>query len=359
MSSTSQRKADHIELCATGDVGFVAKSTLLDQVDFLHDALPELAWHDLDTTTELLGKTLRAPIVIAAMTGGTPRARQINRELAAVAEARGYGFGLGSQRPMLEGRHEESFTVRDVAPRCLLLGNLSAVQGAALTTERVEGLVKQVGADALCLHLNPAMELIQPEGDRDFVGVLAGLRRLSDELSVPVIAKETGCGLSWRVAKRLADAGVRHVDVSGAGGTSWVAVEGQRATGVPQRVAEQLRDWGVPTAASIVYSARTVPSFESIIATGGLASGLDVARAVALGAQAAGMARAVLVAWSRGGVPAVGQLFDQVEAELRTVMMLVGARSISELSQAPRVLGDTLHRWLAAMPSDAASAAGG
>jgi len=357
MSSTSQRKADHIELCATGDVGFVAKSTLLDQVDLLHDALPELRLDDVDTTTVLLGKTLRAPIVIAAMTGGTPRAKQINRDLAAVAEARGYGFGLGSQRAMLEGRHERSFDVRDVAPHCLLLGNLSAVQGAALATQQVQGLVEQVGADALCLHLNPAMELIQPEGDRDFVGVLDGLHRLSEELSVPVIAKETGCGLSWRVAQRLADAGVRHVDVSGAGGTSWVAVEGQRATGISQRIAEQLRDWGVPTAASVVYAARTVPSFDSIIATGGLASGLDVARAVALGAHAAGMARAVLVAWSRGGVAAVDELFDQVEAELRTVMMLVGARSIPELSQAPRVLGDPLQRWLSAMPSDAAAAA--
>jgi isopentenyl-diphosphate delta-isomerase len=357
MPSTSQRKADHIELCATGDVGFVAKSTLLDQVELLHDALPELRLADLDTTTVLLGKTLKAPIVIAAMTGGTPRAKQINRDLAAVAEARGYGFGLGSQRPMLEGRHEPSYDVRDVAPDCLLLGNLSAVQGAALATEKVDRLVAQVGADALCLHLNPAMELIQAEGDRSFVGVLDGLRRLSEELSVPVIAKETGCGLSWSVAQRLADAGVRHVDVSGAGGTSWVAVEGQRTSGVSQRIAEALRDWGVPTAASVVYAARAEPSFDSIIATGGLASGLDIARAVALGAHAAGMARAVLIAWHRGGVAAVERLFDQVEAELRTVMLLVGARSIPELRRAPRVLGGTLQRWISAMPNHAMESA--
>jgi isopentenyl-diphosphate delta-isomerase len=354
MSSTSRRKADHIELCADGDVGFRRKSTLLGEVELLHDSLPELRLQELDTKTELLGKTLAAPIVIAAMTGGTPRAGSINRDLAAVAEHRGYGFGLGSQRPMLEGRHEESFRIRDVAPSCLLLGNLAAVQAAALPTERVRELVERVGADALCLHLNPAMELIQPEGDRDFVGVVDGLERLVAELDVPVVAKETGCGLSFRAAQRLADAGVRHVDVSGAGGTSWVAVEAQRATGIASRVGEQLRDWGVPTAVSVAYAAGVSPPFETIIATGGLATGLDVARALALGAHAGGMARAVLQAWRRGGTPQVEELFDQVEAELRTVMMLVGARSIAELRRAPRILGATLQRWIAANRGDAA-----
>jgi isopentenyl-diphosphate delta-isomerase len=354
MSSTSQRKADHIELCAGENVGFVAKSTLLDHVELVHDALPEMGLDDLDTTTSLLGKTLRAPLVIAAMTGGTPQAQAINRELAAVAEKRGYGMGLGSQRPMLEGRHEQSFLVRDVAPTCLLLGNLSAVQAARLATEEVSRLVERVGADAFCLHLNPAMELIQPEGDREFSGVLAALSRLSGELGVPVVAKETGCGVSWRVAQRLAEAGVRHVDVSGAGGTSWVAVEAQRATGVAHRVGLTLRDWGVPTAAAVAYAAAAAPPFETIIATGGLSSGLDVARALALGAHAAGMARAVLLPYLRGGAEAVHEMFDQVEAELRAVMVLVGARTIAELRLAPRIIGAPLQRWLAAQPDGVA-----
>lgn len=354
MSSTSQRKADHIELCATGDVAFVDKRTLLDEVDFIHDALPELAMDELSLCTELLGKKLRAPIVIAAMTGGTSRAGEINRALATVAQERGYGFGLGSQRPMLEGRHRESFMVRDVAPSCLLLGNLSAVQAGSVSSERLADLVAQVGADALCLHLNPAMELVQPEGDRDFVGVVDTLRRLATELPVPVVAKETGCGLSFAVAQRLADVGVRHVDVSGAGGTSWVAVEAHRARGVARRVGEGLRDWGIPTAASVAFAANASPPLETIIATGGLARGLDVARALALGAHAAGMARQVLVAWTRGGPAAVHELFERVEAELATVMMLVGARTVDELRTAPRVVGEPLRRWIDAGLSAAA-----
>ena len=160
--SISERKADHIDLCADGDVGFAQKTTLLGQVELLHDALPEMHLDGVDLTTELLGKSLNAPIVIAAMTGGTERAKAINRQLALVAETRGYGFGLGSQRPMLENADDPSYLVRDVAPTTLLLGNLAAVQARDLPTERVAELCDAVGADAMCIHLNPAMELVQP-----------------------------------------------------------------------------------------------------------------------------------------------------------------------------------------------------
>ncbi len=347
-----QRKADHLDLCATGDVGFRHKTTLLEQVELVHEAVPELALAEVDTTVELLGKPLRAPLLIAGMTGGTERAKAINRDLAAVAEERGYGFGLGSQRAMLETGLDLGYGVREVAPSCLLLGNLGATQARELSSAEVAELADRVGADGLCIHLNAAMEIIQPEGDRDFSGILDAVGRLARELGMPLLVKETGCGISWRTAKRLADAGIRHVDVSGAGGTSWVAVETERASGEPGRASlgRALREWGVPTAASVAYARRTRPAFQTIIASGGVETGLDVARAIALGAHAAAAARAVLRAWHQGGVNAVHALFDAVEAELRAVMLLAGAENIAALRKVPIIAGDALERWLAAAP---------
>lgn len=342
----SSRKDDHIDLCVSGDVGFHAKSTLFDAVEFVHDALPELSVEELDTSVEIFGKRLRAPIIIASMTGGTERARSINRELAQLAEERGYGIGLGSQRAILKGQPVDTYAVRDVAPSVLLLGNIGGVQARSLSTEEVEALVSAVGADALCVHLNPAQEIVQPEGDRDFVGVVDAFARLSRDLSVPVIAKETGCGLGARAVKKLAKAGVRHVDVSGAGGTSWVAVEAARASGHGRSLGDALREWGVPTAASVIIAKEARPRFKTIIATGGVSSGIDAAKALALGASAAGMARPVLQALVNGGREGAARFLDQVEAELKAVMLLVGARDVRDLQRAPLVFGPALERWV-------------
>ncbi len=342
-----QRKADHIDLCATGDVGFRAKTTLFDDVELVHDALPELCLDEVDTSVSLFGKRLKAPLIIAAMTGGTERAREINRTLARIAEERGLGFGLGSQRAMIDRSKAETYSVRDIAPTALVLGNLGGVQAHAMSTEVVQGLVEAVGADALCVHLNPAMELVQPGGDRDFRGVAATIQRLAKELSVPVIAKETGSGLGASALRRLTKAGVRHVDVSGAGGTSWVAVETERATGAARSLGEALRDWGIPTAASVMLARAARPKLRTIIATGGVASGLDLAKAVALGASAAGIARPVLQALVQGGPEGARRYLDQVLAELRAVMLLVGARDVRALGSAEVILGDTISRWTA------------
>jgi isopentenyl-diphosphate delta-isomerase len=349
--SIADRKADHIDLCATGPVGFRDKRTLLADVELLHDALPELDVDAIDTRTTLFGKTLRAPILIAAMTGGTPRAATINRQLAAIAEELGYGFGLGSQRPMLDDPDDPSYQVREVAPTCLLLGNLGAVQARKVGVECVETLAAAVGADAMCLHLNPAMELIQSDGDRDFRGIVETLTRCAETLPIPVVAKETGCGISPQTAARLAGCGVCHVDVSGAGGTSWVAVETERAEAEARSLGEALREWGIPTAASVVYARRTEPGFDSIIATGGIGTGLDIARAIALGASAAGMARPVLKALERGGTDEVRKLLAGVERELRSVMLLVGAANIEELSLAPYIVRGELRDWLSSPTS--------
>lgn len=345
MSEIQKRKDDHLDLAARGDVAF-RKTTLFENVRFVHDALPELGFDELDTSVVVLGKRLAMPFLIAGMTGGTERARRINRELASLAEERGYAFGLGSQRAMhKDPAATESYAVRDVAPNALLLGNVGVVQAAKMSTDEVAALVSAIGADALCVHLNPAQELVQEEGDRDFRGGLAALGRLSQDLGVPVVAKETGCGISTSVARRLKGAGVRHVDVSGAGGTSWVAVETHRASEERRGLGETFWDWGIPTAASVVFASGH--GFDTIFATGGIATGLDVAKAIALGATAGGFARPVLKAFEASGREGALALLKRMEDELRTAMLLVGARDLAALRRAPRVVHGELSEWIA------------
>lgn len=345
MSDIQQRKADHLDLCATDEVAFRERTTLLEHVRLVHQSLPEASWDEVDPSVELLGKRLRAPIVIAGMTGGTDRAGDVNRALATIAEARGYGFGLGSQRAMQrEPETAWTYQVRKWAPGTLLMGNVGVVQARELATDVIARMIADIGADALCVHMNPAMELIQPGGDRDFRGGVETYARLVKELPVPVVAKETGNGVSAETAKKLHAAGVRHVDVSGAGGTSWVGVETLRAEGEAKAIGASLWDWGIPTAASVHLVAR---EGMTVIATGGIKTGLDVARAIALGATAAGIARPVFQAYTRGGENEVDAFLSQIEHELRAVMLLCGARTVADLQRAPRVITGELRDWLA------------
>ncbi len=340
----TQRKADHLDLCATDEVAFKNRSTLLECVRLVHQSLPEATYDEVDTSVRLLGKRLRAPIVIAAMTGGHERAAEINRGLAKVADELGYGFGLGSQRAMQRSPETAwTYQVRQDAPDVLLLGNVGVVQAAQLSTEVLSQMVSDVGADALCVHMNPAMELVQPEGDRDFRGGLETFKRLWAELEVPVVAKETGNGISAQVAAKLHGLGIRHVDTSGAGGTSWVGVETLRATGAGKALGEALWDWGIPTAVSIHHC---VQAGMTTIATGGIRNGMDVARSLALGAQCAGLARVVYQAFIDGGQDGARQFLTQLERELRSVMLLCGARSVAELQSAPKIISGELKDWM-------------
>jgi isopentenyl-diphosphate delta-isomerase len=349
VSNIGQRKADHLVLCAEDDVGFREASTLLECVRLVHDALPDLRVDDIDTSVTLFGKRLRVPIVIASMTGGTDEAGRINRELAGIAEEHGYGFGLGSQRAMhVRPGTSATFRVREFAPTTLVLGNVGVVQARAMKTDEVRALLEDVGADALCVHLNPAMELVQPGGDRDFSSGLATIERLVQGLGFPVIVKETGCGISPAVGRRLRAIGAQHVDVSGAGGTSWVGVETKRAAAAgdhaAQNLGQALWDWGVPTAASVALLAPL--GFQTIVATGGIASGVDVARALAIGASAAGLARPVLRALAAGGRAGAAAFLAGVEAELRAVMLLTASRDVAGLRRAPRLVTGELAAWI-------------
>ncbi len=344
-SDIKQRKADHLDLCATDDVAFKGRTTLLECVRLVHQSLPETDFDSIDTSVEILGKKLRAPLLIAAMTGGHERAAEINRALAAIADERGYAFGLGSQRAM-QKKPETAWTyqVREHAPNVLLLGNVGVVQARDLETATIAKMLDDVGADALCVHMNPAMELVQPEGDRDFRGGYDTFGRLHADLGLPIVAKETGSGVSRAVADRLRDLGIDHVDTSGAGGTSWVGVETLRAEGQSRAVGEALWDWGIPTAASVHYC---VEAGMTTIATGGIRSGSDVARAIALGASCAGIARNVYQAFLDRGTEGATSFLATVEAELRAIMLLCGARTLDELQNAPRIVTGELKDWIA------------
>lgn len=341
----ARRKADHLEVAASGRAEF-AKSTLLEHVHLVHQALPELSLDAIDLRTELVGKQLAAPLLITGMTGGTADAAVVNRELARAAQAAGVAFGVGSQRAMDE--HPEltaSYQVRDVAPDVVLLGNVGAVQALAMGPTRVLELARKIGADALAIHLNPGQEMIQERGDRDFRGVLDGIARLVEESAIPIVVKETGCGLSPQAARALLAIGVHTVDVAGAGGTSWVAVETVRAPAGSGAAAlgTELWDWGLPTAVSVVACARV--GLVSI-ASGGMRTGYDVARALALGARAGGMAAPMLRAQRAGGEAGVRALIDAVVASVRTVCLLTGCASAADLARAPRHLGAPLRTFL-------------
>jgi isopentenyl-diphosphate Delta-isomerase len=345
MSTTIQRrKDDHLDLCATDEVAFRGTTTLLERVQLVHQSLPDLHVDQIDTSVRLLGKTLRLPLVIAAMTGGTERAAEVNRDLAALAEAHGLGFGLGSQRAM-HRQPETAWTyqVREWAPSTLILGNMGVVQARELPSKEIAKVVSDIGADALCIHLNPAQEIVQPGGDRDFRGGVETYKRLASELSVPVLGKETGCGISYQTALKLRAAGVGTVDTSGAGGTSWVGVETLRAQGGQAQLGNLLWDWGVPTAASVHACVR---AGLTTIATGGIQNGLDAVRALALGASAVGIARPMLQAHVRGGRAEAERFIQQLAEEIRAVMLLCGAPDIQALRSVPRLVFSPLREWM-------------
>ncbi len=343
MSEVSARKQAHLDLCAHGDVE-ARGTTLLEEVHLLHQALPELSAADVDPSIWLFGRRLAAPVYISGMTGGTERAGAINRALAAAAQKAGFGFGLGSQRAMwTDPELAASYRVRDEAPDVVLLGNVGVVQARGYGAAAVAELVEAVGADALCVHLNAAQELAQDEGDRDFRGGVETIATLVESLHVPVIAKETGCGLSPAALARLREAGVEWVDASGAGGTTWPGVEALRGSARQRALGSLLREWGIPTAASIAYAHR---AGLSTLASGGIRSALDVVRALALGARAAGMALPFLRAYERGGANAVAALCEELSEGVRALLLLSGASRPEQLALAPRALGPRLRAWL-------------
>ena len=292
MSATRQRKGDHIRINLEEDVQAHGITSGLERYRFVHTALPELDLAEIDTRVTFLGRQLQAPILISGMTGGVERGREINRRLASVAQALGCAMGVGSQRAAIEEPELAwLYQVRDVAPDILLLANLGAVQlNYGYDVDHCRRAVEMIGADALVLHLNPLQEALQPEGNSNFAGLLARIERVCRALEAPVIVKEVGWGISARVARDLAAAGVAAIDVAGAGGTSWSEVERHRApTAQRRRVSAAFANWGIPTAESLIQVRASLPALP-LIASGGLRDGIDAAKSIALGADLAGFA---------------------------------------------------------------------
>ncbi len=334
----SERKNDHITINLEEDVTFDRLTTGLERYHFVHQALPELALSEVETGTDFLGRTLRFPFLIASMTGGSARASYFNRRLAEAAQAAGVGMGLGSMRIALEvPEARPSFQVRKYAPDILLLANLGAVQfNYGYGAEECLRVVEMAEADGLILHLNPLQEALQPEGDTHYDALLPKIEAVCRELPVPVLVKEVGWGLSEGVAQQLLDAGVAALDVAGAGGTSWSQVEMYRSrTPVEHAVAAAFRDWGLPTA-ECVRSIRALSPTIPLIASGGLRSGIDIAKSIALGADIGSMARPVLQAAAESP-EALHDYLEILYRQFRLTMYVTGSRTVARLREAPLI----------------------
>ena len=330
------RKDSHLALCLAERVDFTsAGSSGFGGLRFEHDALPEIDKDAVTTEITLLGKRLAAPLVVGAMTGGTPRAGELNRRLALAAEACGVGFALGSQRKMIgDPSTRATYAVREAAPRLpLLFGNVGAVQlNYGVGVPEIRRLIDGVGCDAFFFHLNPLQEAIQPEGDTRFSGLVSKLRAVVPELGVPVLLKEVGAGISRTTALKIRELPVAGVEVSGTGGTSWSKIESLRTTDPVQRsTGELFARWGIPTPESIAICRSVLPD-RVVIASGGIRNGIEVAKAIALGADAAALALPFLRAADESVEAAVLAIRRVVE-ELRTTMFVTGCRTIPELAQ--------------------------
>lgn len=334
-SITSSRKLDHLRICFGEDVE--RGSAGFDDVHLIHCALPECSMDRISLETRFLGHRFSSPLFIAGMTGGHPETKEVNRRLAAAAEEFGIGMGVGSQRAALEDPSlEDTFRiVRETAPKAFLCANLGVVQLREHGMEWAERAVEMIEAQALAIHLNFLQEAIQPEGDHRATGCLDAIRELCRSFSMPVIVKETGAGISREMAAEILAAGARAIDIGGAGGTSWAAVEAIRSGGGETMVLGELfSGWGIPTVVSLREVAATGAP---IIATGGVRNGIHVAKCLALGATLAGMALPLLRACMQGE-EALGRRIEQILQELRIAMFLTGSRSVTDMARTRTII---------------------
>lgn len=329
-----RRKADHIKINLEQDVRSGLTSGL-ERYHFIHEGLPELDLETIDTTLNLFGKKLNAPILISSMTGGTEEAKSINQHLAEAAQTVGVAMGVGSQRAALENPDlAGTFSItRKVAPNILLFANLGAVQlNYGYGIDQCRLAVDMVLADALILHLNPLQEAVQADGDTNFAGLAKKIEKVCKIIEVPVIVKEVGWGISERTAKILGDCGVSAIDVAGAGGTSWSQVEMHRAPDeFTRQIAATFVGWGIPTAESILNVKKAVPEL-NIFASGGLKDGLDIAKCIALGATLGGMAGQFLKAAAASTDKAV-EMVKLTQREIQVAMFAAGVGDLVKMGR--------------------------
>jgi len=336
LEGETDRKNSHLRICLDESVDYYdERLNGFARYRLEHDALPEIRKADIDLSVELFGKKLKAPLLIGAMTGGTERAAEINRRLAIAAERCGVGFALGSQRKMLEDPSLiASYSVKKWAPNLpLLFGNVGAVQlNYGVTPKDIRRLVEAVECNVLNLHLNPLQEAIQPEGDTDFRGLVDKIRETISQVGVPVVLKEVGAGISNATLQKIRTLPVAGVETAGVGGTSWSKIESLRTSNSIQKsTGELFATWGVSTAESVIACRNALPD-KAVIASGGIRTGIEIAKALVLGADAAAMALPMLKAAEQSIEQAVNAI-ERVIEELRVTMFVTGSSTISELKK--------------------------
>jgi len=347
---TRKRKADHIRISLEKDVQARKTTTCFEDIHLIHKALPEINKQEINLSTEVFNHKFSAPLIVGAITGGTPEATRINAAIAEAVEELGLGMGVGSQRAAIEDKKlEKTFTIaRKKAPNAFLIANIGGVQLVnGYSMKEVEKAVAMIEADAIAIHLNPLQEVIQPEGQTNFRGILEKISEIAEEIDKPLIVKETGAGIAAEEAKKLEAVGVNGIDVSGAGGTSFAAVEYYRVKGpknsFQRKLGDVFWDWGIPTAISVAEVSQSVKI--PVIASGGVRDGVDMAKALALGANLTSLSQPILQVAVKGARETKNVLSLLIE-ELRNVMFLVGANSIQELHKVPLVITGKTAEWL-------------
>ncbi len=335
-NETSERKLDHIEICLNENIESRNKTTGFEDIDLVHQAAPEINLEEVSIKSSLFGKELNAPIIICPMTGGHKRGKKINLALAKAAQELNIGFGVGSQRAGIEdSKLEETYQVRELAPDILLLGNLGATQlNQGYGIEEAEKAIEMIDADALGFHFNPLQEAIQIDGDINFKEIISKISKIASKLKTPVYAKETGGGITGSIASKLVKAGVKAIDVSGVGGTSWAGVESMRKKS-KKCLGNALWDWGIPTSISTAETARSVNV--SVISSGGIRTGIDAVKAIALGADIVGIGLPLLRAANEGTDQVIRWLEKFIE-ELRVSMFLAGCKNLEELQKSSLII---------------------
>ncbi|MEM2944248.1 MAG: type 2 isopentenyl-diphosphate Delta-isomerase [Methanomassiliicoccales archaeon] len=350
MSRIEDRKADHIEVSLEEDVG--SQYNYWDDIKLVHNALPEINFDEIDTSIEFLGRKFSFPLIVTAITGGYSKASKINENIAKACEEFQIGMGIGSQRAALENGDYRSYAVVKDYDIPLKIGNLGVAQlirqknKNALALDSIKRAIEMIDADVLCIHLNFLQEVVQPEGDTNAKGCLDAIREIARE--VPIMIKETGAGISRGVANRLKGIGIKAIDVSGSGGTSFSLVEKYRAERVGDEkgkiLGEAFKDWGIPSPVSVIAAKVGLP----LIASGGILNGLHIAKSIAIGANCAGTARSILQAATESADAVVKKL-KVMQMEFKATMFLTGSARVNELSRSPHVITGITREWLEQM----------
>jgi isopentenyl-diphosphate delta-isomerase len=340
--STKKRKNEHLMLSIQKKVEFKNKTNGFEDIELIYDALPHVNKKEIDLSTEFFGKKFNAPIMAAAITGGTPKAKKINKDIARACEELGLGMGLGSQRAMLEdSKLTSTYQVRDVAPNIFLAGNIGVMQVNEFGSKKISKALNDVGADALALHINAGQEAMQFEGDTDFKNALNSIKKLKKELKKPFFVKEVGCGISKKVAKEIQKLKIKGIDVGGAGGTSWIGLDSLRGKSDLGKV---YWDFGIPTSASLILTKKHFKG--KIIATGGIRNGLDCVKALVLGADLCGIALPVLKAQNKAGSKGVKKYLKKLIEEIKTGMFVCGAKNLKELKKKKFIATGKINEWI-------------